>query len=105
MFSISALCNHFRVQAEIESYIGNKIGCCSLQCKMAAMDVYYRTIYGAIGLQLKMAALYGQYLTKNSNRRLLSQGNSYKPADVPSGCKCITLFVTQHLLIMIAMRA
>ena len=76
-----------------------------LQCQMAAMDVYYMTIYGAKCLLCKMAAMYGHYLTKDSNRSLLSQGICFKPADVPSSCKCITLFVTQHLLIMIAMRA
>lgn len=52
MFSISVLCNHFGVQAEIESYSGKKGAVFQIQ---DGGDVYFKNIYGAVGLQCKMA--------------------------------------------------
>jgi hypothetical protein len=72
---------------------------------MAAMDVYFMTIYDAIGLQCKMAAMYASLPNERLEMQTVVARISFNPADVPSGCKCITLFVTQHLLIMRAMKA
>jgi len=67
---------------------------------MEAIDIYFMTIYGAIGLQCKMAEMYESLPNDRFELGTVVARNQIQPADVPSICKCITLFVIQHLLIM-----